>query len=585
MNNSMKIILAVSLYALAACKGDGKNLTSIVISPPGPIIAVGTTKQFSALGIYSDNSTQDLTAYVNWRSSNMTIATVNNSTASPGMATAINVGKTTILASVGTITANATLTAVSITMTPNKLVFSQTALVHTDFINNISSINYIVYTKPGNNSKNLNVTYSLSYLTNQGFVDYDNATVEVPIFGLYPGYLNNIAVLINWTDKTSTSFLLNVQTDEYASKYALHGIQLLKQYKNPTVSYMLIDSYGTSPIVMDIDGEVRWQSDIVGESYKAYLDNIESVGGFLVFDKFGSGIKKINFKGQVVQSNDISDANYYGFHHNVEPGKEALLAGVNFHNGDIIEPKSVLIEVTPLGDILESWDFNQIIGDKIRKAGENPSTFMMNGVDWFHMNSNIYSPQDDSLIVSSRENFVIKVDYATKDIKWILGNADKQWYQNYPLSLRPLAMRVRGKAPIGQHSLSLPIDANHLLLLNNGHGSDIWSDAGDSESRAYSAVSVYEINEAMMTADEVFTLTFDEKLLSPYCGSVYKTEFEEYLIDFASVANQTYAKLMVVDGNGHVNLDMRIPKRSVDDQSCDTVYRVKPIKLESFTLK
>lgn len=83
--------------------------------------------------------------------------------------------------------------------------------------------------------------------------------------------------------------------------------------------------------------------------------------------------------------------------------------------------------MTPRGGIINSWDFDEIVGGEISSTGEDPSAFVQNNVDWFHMNSAIYVPQNDSLIVSSRENFVLKLDYSAKKIMWIMGDTAKQW--------------------------------------------------------------------------------------------------------------------------------------------------------------
>ena len=67
--------------------------------------------------------------------------------------------------------------------------------------------------------------------------------------------------------------------------------------------------------------------------------------------------------------------------------------------------------------------------------GDDPTRFVRPGVDWFHVNAATYDPRDDSVIVSSRENFVIKLDYATGTPIWILGDPTKYWAQ-FPRSAR-----------------------------------------------------------------------------------------------------------------------------------------------------
>lgn len=65
-----------------------KPLVSVEVTPSNQSIANGTTQQFKATGIYSDNTKTDLTSSVNWSSSNTAVATISNTAGSNGLATA-----------------------------------------------------------------------------------------------------------------------------------------------------------------------------------------------------------------------------------------------------------------------------------------------------------------------------------------------------------------------------------------------------------------------------------------------------------------------------------------------------------------
>ena len=92
-------------------------LVSLGVTPANPSIANGLSSQFVATGVYTDNSTQDLTAAVAWTSSDATIASVSNASASHGLATSVNPGSVTITAATGAISAST-----SLTVTPAALV-------------------------------------------------------------------------------------------------------------------------------------------------------------------------------------------------------------------------------------------------------------------------------------------------------------------------------------------------------------------------------------------------------------------------------------------------------------------------------
>ena len=65
------------------------TLVSIEVTPADASIADGTTQQFTATGVYTDASTQDLTTEVTWASSDDAVATVSNAADSKGLATAV----------------------------------------------------------------------------------------------------------------------------------------------------------------------------------------------------------------------------------------------------------------------------------------------------------------------------------------------------------------------------------------------------------------------------------------------------------------------------------------------------------------
>ncbi|CAN5119858.1 hypothetical protein BH09PSE6_BH09PSE6_07720 [soil metagenome] len=96
------------------------TLASIQITPAVASKAAGLTQAYTAVGTYSDASTQDISTSVQWTSSAAAVATISAN----GLATTVAAGSATIVASVGGIGSNvATLTVTSavlgsLTITP-----------------------------------------------------------------------------------------------------------------------------------------------------------------------------------------------------------------------------------------------------------------------------------------------------------------------------------------------------------------------------------------------------------------------------------------------------------------------------------
>jgi uncharacterized protein YjdB len=109
-----------SMTANASLTVTQATLTNIVVTPLTSVVGIKGNAQFTATGVFSDNSTQDITSQVVWSSSNAAAALIN----AGGLASGISAGTTTISATYGSVSGSATLTVttatlVSITITPS----------------------------------------------------------------------------------------------------------------------------------------------------------------------------------------------------------------------------------------------------------------------------------------------------------------------------------------------------------------------------------------------------------------------------------------------------------------------------------
>jgi trimeric autotransporter adhesin len=92
------------------------TLVSIGVTPANPSLAKGLKNQFTAMGTYTDNSTQNLTTTALWSSSDPTIASVSNAPGFEGAGTALNTGTVTVTATMGAIQGSSSLTVTSATL-------------------------------------------------------------------------------------------------------------------------------------------------------------------------------------------------------------------------------------------------------------------------------------------------------------------------------------------------------------------------------------------------------------------------------------------------------------------------------------
>ena len=272
---------------------------------------------------------------------------------------------------------------------------------------------------------------------------------------------------------------------------------------------------------------------------------------------------------------DFSSRGVVNFHHNIDPGKTGMLleadtrAILNRLSWKLIFPVM----------LLKTWNFADIISAAMRAGGDDPSQFVYPApTDWFHNNAATYNRADDSLIVSSRENFVICIDYNTSAIKWILGDPTKKWYQ-FP-SLRRFALTAAPGSvpPIGEHGVSITYD-QHLLLFDNGNPSNFQRPIGDA--RTFSSPRKYQLNLNTKVATEVWNYEANHIIYSPICSSVYEDAPLNYLIDYAFAdsslqTGQGSAELLGLAGTGH-----RVFWYKYDTMFCNTAYNSRIIHLEN----
>jgi len=93
------------------------TLTAIQITPFSPTVLVGFNTNLVATGLYSDNTTRDLTALVTWASSAADVAGISNANGSRGLLSPISAGKATLTAVYQGITGSDAVLVSSATLT------------------------------------------------------------------------------------------------------------------------------------------------------------------------------------------------------------------------------------------------------------------------------------------------------------------------------------------------------------------------------------------------------------------------------------------------------------------------------------
>jgi uncharacterized protein YjdB len=217
-------------------------ITSLSVTPGSVSIAKGTSQQFTAIGTYSDGSTQNLTSAVKWTSSPTTVATV---VPTSGLAAGVGIGTATITATSGSINASATLnvgqpTLVSLAITPANPSFA------------LGTTQPFTATGTYSDGSTLDLTNSATWTTT------DNTIATVNAQGLVT------SVALGSTSVTATSGLISGSTTLTITPALLVSIAVTPAV--PTIPLGTTQPFTATGTYTDgstqsITGTVQWSSD------------------------------------------------------------------------------------------------------------------------------------------------------------------------------------------------------------------------------------------------------------------------------------------------------------------------------------
>ena len=448
----------------------------------------------------------------------------------------------------------------------------------------IKTIQFSIAPKTGSVTRPLSGSYSQDYLISRGYLVPPSTDIFLPVYGLYDGYTNTVTLTYNFLDGSSKTDSTTITTTAFDDQGCGYKSPMLLQARTDSTDlsydYIFVRSGcgDYSPIVLDTDGALRWVSPMGIPNALTAASIFFNAAAYVTS---GATLSRVDLDGTITTLGDYASDGVLNFHHNIDPGKTGLLLEAD--TSDFYE--SVIMEVDLSGAVLKTWNMADIISAAMTAGGDDPSQFVYpSPTDWFHNNAVTYDAGDDSLIVSSRENFVIALDYSTGAIKWILGDTTKKWFQFPSLAQYALTTATGSLPPIGQHALSIAFDQD-LLLFDDGFFSNFQMPPGIN--RTYSSPRKYQLDLTGSvssggpgTATEVWNYEQNQTVYSPICSSVYEDAPLNYLIDYAFVGGFTsmtpYAQLLGLDAAGNT-----VFYYQYSTNFCDTAYNSLPIHLEN----
>ena len=463
---------------------------------------------------------------------------------------------------------------------PGVTPFISSVRVFGQSVSNVTSLTSTISPMPNSVSQPVNVTWSRSALSGSGYLQDD--LINLPVFGLYAGYQNQVSFQLAFDDGSVQQLQYQISTEPYTDPTGVYLHPTIVKARAPGstlgFNFFILKSLLGSPVIVDTDGQVRWVASAVGTT-AVYFAN----GQFVTGSETSPSVTLLQLDGtQPTRSpTDLPQPLLSMFTHNIDPGPSGLLAEFNGVDDLGSSIDDIVAEISPFSGQppFQTFDMADILTAYMKNNGDNPSAFVRPGHDWFHVNASTYDPSDDSVIISGREDFLIKVTYSTHDIVWIFGDPTKYWYTFPSLRAKALTLDAAGDYPIGQHGVSITSDG-YVMVFNDGLGS-VNQPSGEPAglSRTFSEVSAYSVNTAAMTAQNVWNFNYGQSIYSPICGSSYEAG-NTYLVDFATADNEAEARLVGLDANQNVVFDFQYTSPS----ACGAAWNAIPIPFENLQI-
>ncbi|MDO7800840.1 aryl-sulfate sulfotransferase [Enterococcus avium] len=423
------------------------------------------------------------------------------------------------------------------------------------------------------------------------FDDYETDH-SIPILGLYPDTENEVTVTLTDESGNSMEKKVTIKTGTLAKSIANIEVK-----EADTTKMELGDSELTFVVpstkrayAFDANGDVRWYSTRCNSHIFKELTN----GNLLYLTKESNDADTYNvlletdYLGKIYHRYDFSNssaANDTGksegemtvIHHDgIELPSGNFLLTVNDGSNYI---EDTMIELNrETGEIEKTIDLKDILPEAFYE--DYDSTSREDGkVDWFHQNSVEYDEADNSIIISGRhQDTIMKIDYDTSEIKWIMGDSS-----GWPESYQKYFLKGDVKASGGQHAaIVLPDqddndETTDILYYDN----NISVTRGDEEtSEKYSEARQVRINDAEMTIEEVWT--FGEALGKDYYTKIigsarYLSNTGNRLVNFGYRDEGQTSSIMEVTEEGETVLNVDL----TDFPTSAWAYRAERFSLYS----
>ncbi|MBC1540159.1 aryl-sulfate sulfotransferase [Listeria seeligeri] len=395
---------------------------------------------------------------------------------------------------------------------------------------------------------------------------------EVAVLGLYADKTNTVKITAVTQDGKKTEKTITIQTDKLPSEMPTIDVKTSDTKKMEQTGNQLTFITPSTKYAYGVDsnGDVRWYST----KYNSHVFKELKNGHLLYLTKYDNAddtyslLLETDYLGKIyhaysmtteAESEQSGSSSKSAIHHDaIELPSGNLLLTIN---DDTKYMEDTMIEIDrQTGEVVKTIDLKDILPEEFYKDYKARSD---GKVDWFHQNAIWYDESDDSIIISSRsQDTVMKIDYNSTKIKWILS--DKE---GWPDSYKKYLLTPTGddfKYPAGQHAVEILSDQDDnsdtvdILLYDNN---EVVTRGDEEESGKYSEAVQYRINEKTKKVEIVFS--FGKELGEDYWTEIvgaarYMETTGNYLVNFGHRKDGKESSIIEVNQAGEVAFEMNL---------------------------
>lgn len=248
--------------------------------------------------------------------------------------------------------------------------------------------------------------------------------LTLPVLGLYPGTRNRVLVELAYEGGTLTDTISipAAPLPEYFPEITIDTLNreaMEPGWHGLDIHFANFGKFRSAPIVFDDNGTVRWYLDLsfhgamVAPFQRLSNGNILAVGRHTIYE--------FDMMGKQLRKREIP--NNYGMHHDVlELPNGDFLICVGKRDAKMVKDGQ---EITSDSDFIVHYDNkNSLIvreWDMAKHLDVNRDDLnMFREGDWFHMNALEFDPRDSTIIVSGRNQGLVKISW-DDELKWIMA--------------------------------------------------------------------------------------------------------------------------------------------------------------------